>query len=317
MNNAMVQVPVSLLLDQGLTGSAKVVWIASRLAPKADPTELVALTGLSRHSVLAGLNHVKRNLGGAKVEVPGALLADRSVGSQAKVLYGLLQAIPAARGQRGTFTYAALSAFAHLSVNTTKSAIGELSLARWIELSQVNRRKPIHFKLGSPEARRSQREALVASRRLKRALYSGEALMQEYLSLLIDLDDFADNARPGFLVNPQTGERLELDRFYSPRLAFEFNGLQHYAKTEKVSQAEVEAQHQRDLIKAGLCLYRGMQLVIIHDDDLSLQGMIDRLPAGVPRRSLEGHEPLIDLLEGMSMSYRASVQAARQRRVHS
>lgn len=34
----------------------------------------------------------------------------------------------------------------------------------------------------------------------------GEALMKEWLSLLIAADLFTDNARPGFLVSPLTGE---------------------------------------------------------------------------------------------------------------
>jgi hypothetical protein len=100
------------------------------------------------------------------------------------------------------------------------------------------------------------------------------------------------------LVNPLTGERLELDRYYPPNLAFEYNGTHHYRA------------HLRDLIKAGLCLYRGIHLVIIHPTDLSLQGIIDRLPPGTPRRSLSGQEPLIDLLEEASLSYRAAAKAS-------
>lgn len=56
--------------------------------------------------------------------------------------------------------------------------------------------------------------------------------MREYLSLLVDSDHFEDNATPGFLVNPLSGEELQYDRFYPPRVAFEFNnGPQHDGPT--------------------------------------------------------------------------------------
>lgn len=312
MNNPQVQVPVSLLLDPEWTASAKVLWMGLRLAPSAGPAQLEALTGLPRRTIRRGLGRGRRTPGGVKVKIPGALLAERSVGAQAKVLYGLLQST--ARWQSGAFTFPSLVQLTQLSPNTLKRAIKELADSGWVELNQASRLKPIHFKLGSPEQRRSQREAIVAARRLKRAEYRGEALMQEYLSLLIELDDFADNVRPGFLVNPQSGERMELDRFYPPRLAFEYNGTQHYEPTEAIPLAAVEAQQSRDLVKAGLCLYRGIQLVIIHAEDLTLQGMIDRLPLGVPRRSLAGHEPLIEVLEDASIRYQALASAAKGRR---
>lgn len=137
--------------------------------------------------------------------------------------------------------------------------------------------------------------------------------MQEYLSLLIDSDQFTENARPGSLVNPLSRERLELDRFYPPGVAFEYNGAQHYRATERFTQAEAEAQRLRDLIKAGLCLYQGVRLVIIHAQDLTLQRMLARLSGGpLPLRDLAGQEPLIDLLEEASLRYRASAQKQKQ-----
>src|SRR2546428_13350012 len=105
----MVQVPVSLLLDPDQTPTTKVLWIAMRLSPAAGTTALAVQTGLSRHTVLSGRGQVmacNRSLGGRRVKVPGALLAERAVGAQAKILYGLLQATPNFQGQGGDFTYA-------------------------------------------------------------------------------------------------------------------------------------------------------------------------------------------------------------------
>jgi len=151
--------------------------------------------------------------------VPVALLAERSAGARAKLLYGLLQTVPGCRGRSGQFTYTALSSLTQLDRNT-----------------------------------------------------------------------------------------LELDRFYEPLLAFEFNGAQHYRTTGRYTQAEADAQHFRDLIKAGICLYRGIHLVVIHPEDLSLQGLIKKIGGSAPLRSLDGQEPIIDLLETASLCYIASAR---------
>lgn len=284
--------------------------MALRLNPSAGPDQLEVHTGgLSRNTIRRGLGQIRPYPGlpfGSQVKVPAALLADSSVGARAKVLYGLLQATPGFRGQGGQFTYASLHSLTRLGHNTLKRAMAELVGAGWVQCSQASRLSPIGFTLGSPEQKRGRAEAVVAARRLKRARYGGEAIMQEYLSLLIDSDQFTENARPGFLVNPQTGERLELDRFYLPNTGFEFNGAQHYHRTGQFTQAEADAQHLRDLIKAGICLYRGIHLVIIHPEDLSLKGMIKKIGLCMPLRSLAGREPLINLLEEASLTYIAS-----------
>ncbi len=309
MSRATVDVPLSVLLDPDETAATKVVWIARRLDPAAGPSELEARTGLTRPTVLSALGRLKapsRQAAGPRVAVPVALLADRSVGAQAKVLYGVLQAIPGARGQSGRFTYASLCEFTKLNRNTLKGAVADLSDAGWIRVDQANRLQPLRFTLGTPELRRGLAEAAMADRRLKRAEYGGEAIMQEFLSLLIDSDRFTDNARPGFLINPLTGERLELDRYYLPDLAFEFHGEHHFRATERISQKESEAQRLRDLIKAGLCVYEGIHLVVVRAKDLSLQGMLKKVGKLRPIRDLTGHEPLIDVLEDASIRYWAN-----------
>lgn len=317
MDNRVVQVPVTLLLDPEITPASKVVWMAVQLYPSANPGELEARTGLTRHTVLKGRRHaaeLSRPLGGPRVKVPAALLAEASVGTQAKVLYGLLQVTPGFHGQSGHFSYASLRSLSHLSRNTLKQAVTELLTARWIQITEAGRAAPLHFKLGTPEQRRSQAEVAIAKRRLKRAKFRGEAIMQEYLSLLIDSDQFTDNARPGFLVNPLTKERLELDRFYPPNVAFEFHGHQHDHATERYSQEEVDAQQLRDYVKAGICLYRDIRLVIIRAKDLSLQGMTEKIGQSLPLRNLAGHELLTDFLEETSLRYRATAEAVNRSR---
>jgi hypothetical protein len=307
-------VPAALLLDPHLTPAAKVLWMALQLYPEASLAELEARTGLSRPTLRKGLAGPAARLrppSGPRVPAPAALLADPTLGSGAKVLYGQLQATSKGQGQSGRFTYGALSLQTSLSPKALRGAMAELAGAGWVRLTQKHRLSPIRYALGSPAWRRSQAEATTADRRLQRKEYKGEAIMQEYLSLLIDSDQFIDNARPGFLINPLTAERLEFDRFYQKaNVAFEFHGAQHFHKTAKFSQEAVDSQRVRDLIKAGLCHYLEIHLVTIDAEHLSLQGITKKIAGCMPLRDLEGHEALVDQLERASIAYVARARAA-------
>lgn len=235
------------------------------------------------------------------------------LGAQAKLLYALLQTIPTFHGRGGHFTYTTLATQTGLNPKTSKLAVRQLASTGWILLSQTSRIRPIHFTLSDPARRRNQAEIALVEQRLKRAKYLGEALAQEWISLLIDSDEFSDNARPGFLVNPLTDERLELDRFYPlHNVGIEFHGAQHDRATEQFSEVQVKEQQVRDYIKAGICLYRGIHLVIIRAVDLSLEGMLRRIGTCMPLRDLVGKEGLIDFLEEESMRYQLIATAARQ-----
>jgi hypothetical protein len=314
-----VQVPVRGLLDPLTPAPLKVIWMALHHNPTAGPAELEARTGLSRPTILKGLRLVPAAPPGTleepAVPVPAALLAGRNVGPQAKVLYGILQATPDFQGRAGRVTYALLSSLTGRGLNTVKRAVSELTGAGWLQVSRANRLHPIQFTLVDPVEIRAEAEVSAARRRLRRAKFVGEALMQEYLSLLIDSDQFTDNARPGFLVNPLTEERLELDRYYPPDVAFEFNGTQHYAATGQFTQEEANAQHLRDLIKAGICLYRGIRLVIIHAEDLSAQGMLRKIGQQMPLRILAGKAPLIHFLDEAGKAYGAAFAGRTQPRL--
>jgi hypothetical protein len=125
--------------------------------------------------------------------------------------------------------------------------------------------------------------------------------MKELLSLLVDSNEFEDNARPGFLINPKTGERLELDRYYTNVAAFEYNGASHFGTTEQATD-----QQTRDLVKVGICALRQIPVVIIHSEDLSVAGMRAKVGRLLPPRDLAGHEPLVEFLEQKARRYRES-----------
>ena len=128
--------------------------------------------------------------------------------------------------------------------------------------------------------------------------------MREYLTLIIDSDEFEDDAAPGFLVNPFTDERMELDRYYPGQVAFEFNGQQHYEPTEFSTAKEVGKQRVRDHIKAWICEDRGIPLVVVHAEDLTLKTMLNKVSNCLPVRDLRNSGLIVRYLEKTSWGYR-------------
>ena len=175
------------------------------------------------------------------------------------------------------FTYTQLAQVTGLDRRTVTKAIRCLSAAGWLTVTRGSHRRPVRCQLKDPRLAGSETELQKAKRRLQKATFAGEAIMREFLTLLVDSEEYEDDAAPGFLVNPLTGERLQLDRYYPPSVAFEFNGPQHYGPTELYSAEEAEKQRARDLIKMGLCAQRGIHLVIVHTEDLSLSGMKQKI----------------------------------------
>ena len=120
---AVVQTPVSLRLDPELTAAAKVLWLALRRhSHPAMPTRLAASTRLTLSTIrnslaqlqaagwyAASTGAVERAPSPATVSIPASLLAERWVRPQAKLLYGILQTVPAFRDRAGEFIYASLS----------------------------------------------------------------------------------------------------------------------------------------------------------------------------------------------------------------
>ncbi|MFZ5827776.1 MAG: ArsR family transcriptional regulator, partial [Bacillota bacterium] len=251
MAKEVVQVPASLLLCPGLPASAKLVWMISCLRPASDQAGTAWLSdasGLSRPTVLKAMSVLTAagwdlagtgSPTGASVAVPVSLLTNRRLGITTRVLYGILLLTPGFSHPSGQFTYAELAALAHASRNTVAGAVDELARAEWIKVERANRLARVRFELTFPGLNWGMTAIAEAERRLEKVRYFGEWLMREYLSLLVDSEDYEDDATPGFLVNPRTGERLQLDRFYPPAVAFEYNGPQHYRATARFSADEV------------------------------------------------------------------------------
>lgn len=284
------QALLRFLLAPDLTPSAKVLSLAmqAQAQPQA-PTlaQLAAASGLTVPTIRKHLALLRPPHHAPHTHpIPPNLLAEPRVRPMAKLLYAILQTITTSQ-----FTYASLGAQANLSAKTTKQLIHELTQTGWITTAQGNQMAPITFTLCNPALAR-------ARRRLIQTNYAGEAIMHLYLSLLIDSDEFEENARPGWLINPLTNETMELDRYYAPIIAFEYNGSQHYRTTKQQPNKEILAmQKARDLMKEGHCARRGVRFVVVTRRDLTLETMKQKVGTLLPLRDLRGQEPLINLLE--------------------
>lgn len=99
----------------------------------------------------------------------------------------------------------------------------------------------------------------------------GQTLLRKYLKAAIPFD-FIENSRPDFMMG------LEFDFYYPEhKLAFEFNGDQHYFKTDF---GDPSKQKFNDARKYRLCKDHGITMVTLEAIDLEytkLNGKINRL----------------------------------------
>ncbi len=288
----MIKAPVPLLLDPELPASVKVLWLTSQLYRR--PSEIQAATGFSRTTILKGKAMLASRSWpkAATVPLPTELLEDPGVGAQAKVIYGILKL----RGGSGQFTYPALSNEIGLAAKTIRSGVTELAGSCWLRVSQKNRLAPVEFSLGTPEAVEVER----VRRRIRRAENTGEQIMREYLTLLVEDRNYEDGGYTGFLINPFTAEPLQLDRYYRVGVAFEFNGPGHY---QSDNGAELARQKARDYMKAGMCRDAGIALQVVHPGDLSLKGMRQKIGELLPTRDIKGDEPMARMLQAEARRY--------------
>ncbi|HEY3364885.1 MAG TPA: hypothetical protein VGK74_07535 [Symbiobacteriaceae bacterium] len=81
---------------------------------------------------------------------------------------------------------------------------------------------------------------------------------------------------------------------------------QHYRATEQFSASDAAQQRERDYMKLGICVTRGITLVIIQPENLTLQDMRQRVENLLPLRDVTGHDLLLDYLE-LESDYRRFV----------
>lgn len=139
----------------------------------------------------------------------------------------------------------------------------------------------------------------------------GQTHMHEWLTVLVDSCSILVDVRPWFLQNPPTGEYLEYDCFLPEpyNVAWEFHGQQHFRTTERFPSEEALQQLQlRDHVKASLSQRHGIELVIVTEQDLSYDGMLAKIPPGVPLRYVDRNGPRVRSLESLCEEYAANVR---------
>lgn len=319
----MVDVPFALLHTADLTPATKFLWIRLRFDEMHDRprshriSRLTKCTNLGRSTIYEALEQAEiagwlvsahEGLRGERrwrtacparhdgtcAEIPAALIrASHVVRPQEVICFGMLQALPTFKRGKGEFKWAELRRATGLDDRTVKRAIRRLAELHWIYMVQKTRVTPIRFQL--QDADQAFKDELVKF--IQEGTYFGESVMRAFLSLIIDSKIHEDNASPGFLVNPRSGKRLELDRYYPvSRTAFEFNGPQHYVASEKHPEEEVIAQKKRDWMKHRICKDVGIKLVVVHAEDLSLKIMLRKIGDRAPRRVLRGYRHTIKYL---------------------
>ncbi len=139
----------------------------------------------------------------------------------------------------------------------------------------------------------------------------GELLLREILRTNIDNDNVIYNCRELGIINDVTGKELEIDIFYPDyKLAFEFQGEEHYNVTGFADKELVEEIKRRDLIKEKFCRENSIVLITINAISLnysigrSLHRDIPDLKLFLYDRKNKEHVSTAKLLEWKCKEYR-------------
>ena len=140
----------------------------------------------------------------------------------------------------------------------------------------------------------------------------GELLLREILKIVILDDNVRYNCRDLGIKNHLTGEQLEIDIYYPDlKLAFEFQGEQHFFPTSFADEKEVAAIRARDKTKSFQCIKLGIILTKLTAKQLKPNTIRYRLG----RKS--GYYPLVEYIDKEITDPRAKLiakECARYRR---
>lgn len=200
-----------------------------------------------------------------------------------------------------------LSTKANVSRSAALVACRQLAGRKWMSFAKTGYRiRPVA--LIPHEYQVKMAEDFEAIYRLVRN--RGEFLMRRYLDLRVWSDEYVDNARPEFLVNPTTDEPLEYDRYYMSKVAFEFNGPQHYGTTEMYPDDKAFREAKaRDLIKKALSTNAGVKLITVRAEDLLPDAFERLIPVELPLNDVDKDGPYFKALVRACSAYVARAAA--------
>lgn len=243
-----------------------------------------------------------------RVSIPADLVLDKSLDPIAKYLYLIIRL-------KKPKSVKELAEIAGTYRNGASKQCKTLEAAGWIIMPDKPGMEP--FIATAP---RRVQNAMASRLKDKRwaSRHTGEFLMKAWLDLLVDSDNFLDNCRPSFLVNPTTQELMEYDRLYEEGVAFEYNGRQHYTPTERFSDVDKIQQLQlRDQLKAGISQEHGIEFIEIIESDLNLENMLTSIPDMLPLRPIDTNGTYVRGLARLSEEYIANCLKMRSKELRS
>jgi DNA-binding MarR family transcriptional regulator len=216
---------------------------------------------------------------------------------------------------RGPMLVTAIVEELRMSPNTVRSSCRKLVDKGWalrMKLPDGRRRLIIPMLPKSVEASAAERVAIERGSVAK----VGEWIMLSFLDFKIESVEYIDGARPDWLRNQETGRRMEFDRLYTElKVAFEFQGEQHYGTTDLFpDQEQFEQLQRRDNLKAWLCARHQYTYVEVRAADLTSAGMNLKIPPHVPRRLSWPDSPLIAKLEEFGAGYKSYIDGVTRPR---
>ncbi len=137
-----------------------------------------------------------------------------------------------------------------------------------------------------PDAAADLADIELAKAIIAHATSRGQGLLQAVVKGLYKDDSLIINARPDFMTKRSTGAQLEFD-LYSPqyKVAFEFNGAQHYGPTEWFPDEQMAKDTQdNDTMKQGFATQHGIKLIVVRPEDLSVEGIMALVGDALPLR---------------------------------
>lgn len=231
------------------------------------------------------------------VPVSVNLLYDSRLSPAAKLLYALLVSM---RQREPALTLSQRDLAARLGMNSAKAvrvAITQLREGGWLRTARVKGRAGTVYEPYDPDLALRVTKAEFIQELIGRTRPKGEFILKKMLDELVLDETFQDNAKPGFLRNPLTGERMEFDRWYTEAaVAIEFQGIQHYRATADVTAKDVRAQQARDLMKLALATKKRIRLVTAHGGDLKFGRLKSMLKGLLPLRELRAEDPVVQML---------------------
>ncbi len=241
--------------------------------------------------------------------------------SDASLSHGAVRVRLALRDLRPR-SYAEISSMTGMSAHCITLVVRELINAGWAVFTDSARRRPRLVSAVFPAAVEAAMASAVSDA-YAIAPFQGEWLMRAKLDIYIGSVEYADNARPSWLVNVVTGVPMELDRAYPQLgLAFEYQGSSHHEPAATNDPWDNRSQHERsrsykgqverDAQKHMLCNRQGIRLVEVTALMLELEAT-KLIPDGIAPLSHYSRvldSPLILKLNELCSTY-AKKNAAR------